>query len=94
MIVRILGEGQYRVDQAAVADLNSIDDAIEQAVAADDQQALSAALGRLHGEIIAAGAAVADDELADSDLILPAADATVDEVRALLRESEEGLLPG
>jgi len=94
MIIRILGEGQYRVEETAVADLNTVDATIEQAVFAGDQQALSAALTRLHAEIIAAGVPVADDELEDSDLILPAADATVDDVRELLEESQEGLLPG
>lgn len=94
MIIRILGEGQYRVDPAAVADLNTIDDSIEKAVAADDQTALTTALTRLHSEIIDAGSPVPDDELEDSDLILPAADATVAEVRQLLEESQEGLLPG
>ena len=94
MIIRILGEGQYRVDETAVADLNTIDATIEKAVAAGDQQALTTALTRLHAEIIAVGAPVADDELEDSDLILPGADATVDDVRALLEESQEGLLPG
>ncbi|HEY9292869.1 MAG TPA: hypothetical protein VIP98_16440 [Microlunatus sp.] len=94
MIIRILGEGQYRVDEAAVSDLNSIDASIEQAVSAGDQEALTTQLTRLHSEIIAAGKPVADDELEDSDLILPAADATLDEVRDLLEESREGLLPG
>jgi len=37
---------------------------------------------------------VPDEELADSDLILPAADSTLDEVHQLLSESEEGLIPG
>jgi hypothetical protein len=94
MIIRILGEGQYRVQESAVADLNTIDATIEKAVAAGDQEALTGALTRLHAEVIAAGSAVADDELEDSDLILPAADATVEEVRQLLEESQEGLLPG
>ena len=34
-----------------------------------------------------------DDDLSDSDLILPAADATLAEVRELLRGSDEGLVP-
>jgi hypothetical protein len=37
---------------------------------------------------------VPDAELEDSDLILPAADSTVDDVQQLLSESEEGLIPG
>ncbi|QDP97671.1 hypothetical protein FOE78_18720 [Microlunatus elymi] len=94
MIIRILGEGQYRVDDGAVANLNSIDASIEQAVSAGDQDALTSQLTKLHAEIIAAGTPVPDDELQDSDLILPAADATLDEVKDLLEESHEGLLPG
>jgi hypothetical protein len=94
MIIRILGEGQYRVEESAVADLNTIDTTIERAVADGDQQALTTALTRLHAEIIAVGSPVPDDALEDSDLILPAADATVDDVRELLEESQEGLLPG
>jgi hypothetical protein len=35
-----------------------------------------------------------DDTLHDSDLILPPADATLDEVRALLADTDEGLIPG
>ena len=94
MIIRILGEGQYRVDDGALADLNNIDTLIEQAVSDADQEALTAHLTSLHNEIISVGQPVADDELADSDLILPSADATLEDVRGLLEESQEGLLPG
>ena len=34
------------------------------------------------------------DSLDESDLILPPADATIDEVRELLSDSDEGLIPG
>ena len=39
-----------------------------------------------------AGTPLADDALVDSDLLLPPADATIDEVRELL--DEDGLIPG
>lgn len=94
MIIRILGEGQYRVDPADVDDLNTLDDKIEQAVGAADQEALTAGLTALHAEIIAAGKPVADDELEESDLIIPGTEATLEEVQQLLEESQEGLLPG
>jgi len=94
MIIRILGEGQFRVDDATVAALNTTDDTIEKAVAAGDQEALTKALTALRAQVLAAGQPVADDELEDSDLILPAADASIEQVRALLEESQEGLLPG
>jgi hypothetical protein len=94
MIVRILNEGQWNVSEEVLRDLNSLDDAVEQAVKADDQEKLAAALASLLTNVRTAGKLVPDEELRDSDLILPAADSTLEEVRALLSESEEGLIPG
>ena len=51
--------------------LSALDDAVEAAVAADDQEQLAQALQQLHDKVRAVGTEVADDELADSDLILP-----------------------
>jgi hypothetical protein len=93
MIVRILGEGQWEVAEGALPLLNSLDDAVEQAVAAGDQAQLAAALRELLTEVRVGGTRVPDDQLRDSDLILPGADASLDEVRALLSESDEGLIP-
>ena len=94
MIVRILNEGQWELTDDAVRGLNSLDDAVEQAVTAGDQDQLTSALHRLLDRIRLTGTQVPDEELEDSDLILPAADSTVVEVRQLLNESEEGLIPG
>ena len=44
-------------------------------------------------QVRTAGTPVPDDQLLDSDLILPGADATLDEVQELLSGSEEGLVP-
>ena len=93
MIVRILGEGQWRLPEDALTELNGLDDAVEQAVAANDADRLAGALHELL-EKVRAGAEVPADELHDSDLILPSSDATLDEVRALLNDAEEGLIPG
>jgi hypothetical protein len=94
MIVRILNEGQWRLTDDAVQGLNSFDDAVEQAVTAADQDQLTTALHTLLDRIRTTGTRVPDEELEDSDLILPAADSTLEEVRQLLSESEEGLIPG
>jgi PspAA-like protein len=94
MIVRILNEGQWRLTDDAIRGLNSFDDAVEQAVTAGDQDQLTSALHRLLDRIRLTGTQVPDEELEDSDLILPAADSTIEEVRQLLSESEEGLIPG
>lgn len=94
MIVRILNEGQWQVGDHLVDELNALDDAVEKAVDAADQVALGAALGSLLDKVRTEGSAVPDAEIHDSDLILPDADATLDDVRALLSASEEGLIPG
>jgi hypothetical protein len=93
MIVRILNEGQWRIDEAVVADLNRLDDQVEQAVATGDESKLDEALHALLEEVRSQGVAVPDDELSDSDLILPAAGSTLDDVRELLNATDEGLVP-
>ena len=93
MIVRILNEGQWELSDEAVRSLNLVDDELEKSVAANDQERLTATLGSLLDQVRDSGRVLPDDDLRDSDLILPAADSTVDEVRALLSESSEGLIP-
>ena len=94
MIVRILNEGQWRLTDEAVRGLNSFDDAVEMAVSAADQDQLTRGLHALLDRIRTTGTPVPDEELEDSDLILPAADSTLEDVQQLLSESEEGLIPG
>ena len=94
MIVRILGEGQWEVPDDALGGLNALDDEVEQAVKAGDQPALTHALAALLNEVRSLGTLVPDDQLADSDLILPDADSSLADVEALLSESSEGLIPG
>ena len=93
MIVRILNEGQWELSDEAVRSLNSLDEAVDKAVAAADQDQLAEALQALLDRVRSSGAAVPDDELRDSDLILPDADSTIEDVRALLSDTDEGLIP-
>jgi hypothetical protein len=92
VIIRVLGEGQWRVDEATVDQLNELDGAVEAAVDTDDEPAFASALRDLLGAVREKGTPVPDDELVDSDLVLPPADATTDDVRHLL--TDEGLIPG
>jgi len=92
MIVRIAGEGQYEVDDSALDGLNTLDSAIERALEAGDEQTFRSSLTSLLEEVRGAGTPVAEDEIVPSDLLLPHAEATLDEVRELL--GEEGLIPG
>ncbi|PSK99729.1 hypothetical protein CLV30_11732 [Haloactinopolyspora alba] len=91
MIIRIMGEGQFEVSDAHLDELNRLDDALGEAIDADDDTVFRTALEALLGEVRRVGAPVADDVLVDSDLVLPFAEAHVDEVRELL--TDEGLIP-
>jgi len=92
MIVRILAEGQWDVDDEHLTELNRLDSAVESAVEAGDEVTFTSTLTALLAAVRKAGSVLADDSLEDSDLILPPADATLDEVRQLL--SDDGLIPG
>jgi hypothetical protein len=92
MIVRILGEGQLRVDDAAVGELNELDAQVEAAVDVGDEAAFAAALSALLSRVRALGTPLEADALQPSELILPQEDATMDDVRRLL--ADDGLIPG
>ena len=92
MIVRIMGEGQFEVDDASMTAMNSLDDTVEAAVEAGDEVNFSQALNALLDGVRKAGTPLAADVLHDSDLILPPADATIEEVRQML--NNDGLIPG
>lgn len=94
MIIRILGEGQYDVSDEALDRLNELDSAVEAAVESGDEAAFGTALAALLDGVRTVGVAHDIDSLDESDLILPPSDATIDEVRELLTESDEGLIPG
>ena len=91
MIVRVLSQGQYDVPDDRLVELNEVDERLVEAVEAGDEEAFATALGELLGAVVAGGSPVPLDSLVSSDLVLPAADSTLDEVRELL--GDEGLVP-
>ena len=92
MIIRILGEGQFDVAEHTVEALNGIDTQLQAAVDSDDEAGFREALRSLLALVREVGERVPDDYLGPSELVLPNADATIEEVRALL--GDEGLIPG
>ena len=92
MIVRISSEGQYNLPGSFIDQLNEIDNALVEAVAAEDQEAFEALLKRMLDLVRDNGAPVPVDELVESDLILPEPDLTLLEAEELF--IGEGLLPG
>lgn len=90
MIVRILGEGQY--DIADIDPLNELDAVLQVAADADDVPAFTVALGRLLDAVHELGTPLPDDRIVTSELVLPARDTPLADVRALL--ADDGLIPG
>ena len=91
MIVRVMGEGQYRIDDGLRDRLNRLD---EQAVAAlerDDESELDRVLEEMAELVRGEGAPLAEDDLSPSDVVIPPSDLTLEETRRLF--SEEGLVP-
>ena len=86
MIVRILGEGQFRLDDDASAKLTVLDKDVDAAVHAGDEAVFKMALGAAVKLVREAGQPVPDDEFVTADYILPFSDATIDEVRKLLTD--------
>ena len=91
MIVRILGEGQWDVDESLLEALNALDAAVEKAVDTGDEAAFRSGMTGLLDGVRRQGTRLEDDSLLGSDFILPPADASIDEVRALM--TDEGLVP-
>ena len=94
MIVRVLGHGQFRLDDGDMASVESADDAVEAAIAANDEKAFQAALAGLIATIKEVGDPVPDDEFIGSDIIVPDQDITLAEARTLEGAEGEGLIPG
>lgn len=92
MIVRILGEGQLEVPDTATGELNVLDSRLEAAVNAGDEAAFRPALAALLDRIRSIGTPLAVDALEPSELILPYADANLQDVEEML--TGEGLIPG
>jgi len=91
MIVRISGEGQFKLADSESDRLNQLEHAVIAAVEGCDQSDYAAAFAALLDYVRGAGEPVADDELEGSDVILPPADTSLEEAAADF--TGEGLIP-
>lgn len=92
MIVRIMGEGQVRLADSHLTELNKLDDVLLTEIQNGDGPAFRQTLQALLAKVRELGEPLPDDSLEPSELILPAEEATLEEVRDLL--SDDGLIPG
>ena len=92
MIVRIMGEGQVRLADSHLTELNKLDDELLREMENGDGPAFRHTLAALLTKVRDLGTPLPDDSLEPSELILPSPEATLQEVRDLL--SDDGLIPG
>jgi hypothetical protein len=91
MIVRLMGEGQYRVDDALLEQLNELDDRATAAAEADDEETLDQALEQMFELVKSNGTPLGDDEVLPSDALVPPSDLTLEETKELM--TDEGFIP-
>jgi hypothetical protein len=91
VIVRLMGEGQYRIDDAVHRELDALDEGAVAALEADDEGELDARLDDMWRIVRERGERLADEDLSPSDLIVPPSDLSLEETRALF--ADEGLIP-
>ncbi|WP_030691878.1 hypothetical protein [Streptomyces globisporus] len=92
MIVRIMGEGQWKLADSHFVELNKLDDELLEEMETGDEEGFRRTLCALLDAVRRIGEPLPDEALEPSELILPAPDASLDEVREML--SEDGLIPG
>jgi chromosome condensin MukBEF complex kleisin-like MukF subunit len=93
VIVRLMGEGQYEVDDEVAKGLNDLDEQAGQAVEAGNEEQLSQLLRRMAEQVRTNGARLADEDLSPSQAVIPPDDLSLDEARRLFEEDGEGLIP-
>ena len=91
MIVRLLTEGQYEVDEELTARLNELDNQAVAALDRDDEPELDARLDQMWKLVQTEGRRLEDGDLRPSDVVIPPADLTLEETRLLF--SGDGLIP-
>jgi len=91
VIVRIAGEGQYRLPDEDSARLNEIDNDLVTAVDAGDEQRFGDLWKQMLDLVSSGGEPVPDDELVESDVIIPPRDIDFAEARGEF--TGDGLIP-
>jgi hypothetical protein len=91
VIVRIATEGQYRLPDGAAEKLNELDNAAVVAVEGDDEDGFHTTFEQMLELVRREGQPLGDDELEDSDVILPPPDLSF--VEAAVEFTGEGLIP-
>jgi hypothetical protein len=92
-IVRIMGQGQFTVDNRTLKRLNDLDNAIVDLVSTErsDDIEFKKKLTELNRIVVKDGRPLDPHEIIKSDIILPSSDLSIDEAKKLFRG--EGVIP-
>jgi hypothetical protein len=91
MIVRISGEGQYRLPDGDADRLNELDNRAVSAVEDGDETGFKELWSQMLELVASDGNGLDDDELVESDVILPPRDISFEEAKGEF--SGDGLIP-
>jgi hypothetical protein len=91
VIARLMGDGQYEIDEAICTRLNELYDKAVAALEANDEEQLDGYLDQMAELVRSEGTRLADDDLSPSEIVIPPSDLTLEETRQLF--SEHGLVP-
>jgi hypothetical protein len=91
MIVRISGEGQYRLADSDAEQINELERTVVSIVEGGREDGFAGAYGALLDYVRTQGTLLGDDELEGSDVILPPADISFQEAGTDF--TGEGLIP-
>ena len=91
MIVRISGEGQFKLPDEDEERLNELDNRAVSAVEQGDETGFRELWSQMLELVAGDGNAIPQDELVESDVILPPRDVTFDEAKAEF--TGDGLIP-
>ena len=91
MIVRIATESQYKLPDDAAEELSDLDNQVVTAVDAGDEDRFHELFERMLDLVRRAGQPLDEEELAESDVILPPPDTSF--VEAAAEFTGEGLIP-
>jgi hypothetical protein len=91
VIVRVMGEGQYRLEGDPVSRLSELDDRAQEALDRDDEAELDRYLDEMAALVRRDGERLPEDDLSPSDAIVPPSDMTLEETKMFF--SDEGLIP-
>jgi len=91
VIVRLMGEGQFRVPDEVRDQLDALDQQAMEALDAEDETELDKRLDDMWDLVREAGEPLDADDLTPSDVVVPPSDLTLQETRKLF--AEDGLIP-